>query len=220
MPPLEPGIEQAPTQPPTGFWWRIHRFFAPLVVNWRFWLLFFGVLVLGPVARTFSTQAPKPPSVMYQVPPYTLVDEHARPFGSERLAGRVYVASFIYTYCSGPCPNITKKMAEIQHRSRSLGDAFHLVTITVDPENDTPERLSEYAKKIPSSPTRWSFLTGPEKDIEGLVKNGFKLASGIDHSAYLVLVDQHGRVRGYYEATDAGVDAVLRDAGVLANLGG
>lgn len=215
-----PDVPPVAAEAPGGFWGRAHRFVAPRVQSPKFWLLFFAILIIGPIGRTLLRQMPKPPDVKYELPAFELVDEHGHPFGTAQLAGKVYVASFIYTYCSGPCPNITKKMAAIQHRSRNLGGAFHLVTFTVDPENDTPERLTEYAKKVPSSPARWSFLTGPEKQIEDLVKSGFKLASGNDHSAYLVLVDQHGGVRGYYEASDAGVDALLRDAGLLANLGG
>lgn len=219
VPPVQPEPTPA-ADAPSGFWGRLHRFFAPLVVSPRFWLLFFALVIVGPIGRTLLREMPKPPEVKYQLPAFELVNERGEPFGSEQLAGKVYVASFIYTYCSGPCPNITKKMAKIQHRSRNLAGAFHLVTFTVDPENDTPERLAEYAKKIPSSPTRWTFLTGPEKQVESLVRTGFKLASGIDHSGYLVLVDQRGGIRGYYEASDEGVDGLLRDAGLLANLGG
>jgi protein SCO1 len=203
-----------------GFFERLHAFFAPLVTKPHFWVLLFAAVIVVPIGRTLASHMPAPPPVKYQLPRYELTDEHGHKFGSDDLAGKVYVASFIYTYCSGPCPNITKRMQAIQHRSRNLGQTFHLVTLTMDPENDTPERLAEYAKKIPSSPTRWSFLTGADKDVQTLVEKGFKLAGGMSHGTYLVLVDQRGAIRGYYEPNDEGVDAILRDAGILANLGG
>src|SRR5271154_6798529 len=121
-------------------------------------------------------------------------------------------------------------MAQIQRRARNLGQAFHLVTFTVDPENDTPERLAAYAASYHADPSRWTFLTGSLASIETTVVKGFKIAMGrepaddgstlfsIFHGEKLVLVDADGVIRGYYDADDAGTDDLLRDADILANL--
>jgi protein SCO1/2 len=121
-------------------------------------------------------------------------------------------------------------MQVIQHRARNLGQAFHLVTFTVDPENDTPERLAAYAKEYHADPVRWTFLTGELGEVETTVVKGFKLAMGKDelpagsglfsifHGEKLVLVDDAGLIRGYYDADDEGVDRLLHDAGVIANV--
>ena len=84
----------------------------------------------------------------------------------------------------------------------------HLVSFTVDPEKDTPEVLRGYAEKLHAQPKRWDFLTGPKAAIYDLSRNGFKLAAsdseedGIPvHSTRMILVDRHGEIRGYYEAT-------------------
>jgi protein SCO1/2 len=118
-------------------------------------------------------------------------------------------------------------MAELQRRGRHLGEALRLVSFTVDPETDTPEVLAAYAKSYGANPHRWIFLTGPLGDLENTVVKGFKIAMGkeetspgifgIFHGERLVLVDQAGAIRGYYEADDAGITQILRDAGTLAN---
>ena len=69
--------------------------------------------------------------------------------GTEQLKGRVWVADFVFTSCPPSAPSSPRGWPQIRHRSRHLGDAFHLVTFTVDPENDTPERLNAYAKPLP-----------------------------------------------------------------------
>jgi protein SCO1/2 len=201
---------------------------APLVIQPKFWLLFVAVLVLAPMVRTMTREMPKPPAMKLQLPDYKLTNERGEPFGSAELRGRIYVADFVFTTCPTVCPKLTERMQRIQHRSRNLGPAFQLVTFTVDPENDTAEVLNAYARGVHANPARWTFLTGPLGDVETTVVKGFKLAMGkeqvgdgifsIFHGERFVLVDQDGAIRGYYDATDAGVDALLRDAGLLANL--
>ncbi len=128
------------------------------------------------------------------------------------------------------CPKLTARMSEIQHRSRHLGEAFHLVTFTVDPENDTPQVLAAYAQLYHANGARWSFLTGPLDQLEATIVKGFKIAMGkeesepgsglfsIFHGERLVLVDQEGNIRGYYEANEVGMGELLRNAGILANM--
>jgi protein SCO1/2 len=218
------------SDPPNSFWDRAQAFFAPRVMNPRFWLIFLAILVIGPIGRTLAREAPKPPAMKLALPDFELVNDRGERFGSAELRGRVYVADFVFTSCPTVCPKLTQRMSKIQHRSRNLGSAFQLVTFTVDPENDTPERLSVYARSVHANPARWNFLTGPLGEVEKTVVKGFKLAMGkeevgegifsIFHGERFVLVDQNGNIRGYYEATDEGVNALLRDAGLLANLGG
>lgn len=202
----------------------------PLVGKPWFWILAIGLVFLLPLGRALGRDVPKPPAMRLQLPAFTLVNERGERFGSEDLKGRIWVADFVFTSCPTVCPKLTKRMAEIQHRARNLGDAFHLVTFTVDPENDTPERLAAYARTYRANPRKWTFLTGPLGDIEATVVKGFKLAMGkeevepgtglfsIFHGERLVLVDPKGMIRGYYEATDEGITDLLHDAGVVANV--
>jgi protein SCO1/2 len=140
------------------------------------------------------------------VPSFQLVNQDGERFGSAQLMGKIWIADFIFTACPGPCPMISSRMSELQ---KPLGKTdVHLVSFTVDPEKDTPEVLRGYAEKLHAQPKRWDFLTGPKSAIYDLSRNGFKLAAsdseedGIPvHSTRLILVDRHGQIRGYYEAT-------------------
>ena len=148
------------------------------------------------------------------VPPFQLVNQNDQPFGSAQLAGKIWIADFIYTTCPGPCPMISTRMSELQKPLEKTD--VHLVSFTVDPEKDKPEVLRSYAEKLRAEPNRWDFLTGSKAAIYKLSHDGFKLAvsdgreeSGIPvHSTRIVLVDRHGQIRGYYEATEP--DAVTK----------
>src|SRR5256886_3044892 len=148
------------------------------------------------------------------VPEFVLVNQDGKNFDSAQLAGKIWIADFIYTTCPGPCPMISSRMSELQ---KPLGKTdVHLVSFSVDPEKDTPDVLHRYAEKLQAEPGRWDFLTGPKSAIYKLSHDGFKLAisNGSDaqgipvHSTRIVLVDRHGQIRGYYDATEA--DAVTK----------
>ena len=149
-----------------------------------------------------------------RIPYFQLVNQEGRFFDSSQLAGKIWIADFIYTTCPGPCPMISMRMSELQKPLEKTD--VHLVSFSVDPEKDTPEVLRVYAEKLQADPKRWDFLTGPKSAIYKLSHDGFKLAvsDGSDaegipvHSTRMVLVDRHGEIRGYYEATEA--DAVTK----------
>jgi len=148
------------------------------------------------------------------VPSFQLVNQNGQPFGSPQLAGKVWIADFIYTTCPGPCPMISSRMSELQKPLEKTD--VHLISFSVDPEKDTPQVLRGYADKLQADPQRWDFLTGPKSAIYKLSHDGFKLAvsdgageQGIPvHSTRMVLVDRYGEIRGYYEAT--GADAITK----------
>jgi protein SCO1/2 len=148
------------------------------------------------------------------VPPFQLINQNGQPFGSENLAGKIWIADFIYTTCPGPCPMISSRMSEMQ-RPLDKTDV-HFVSFSVDPEKDTPKMLREYANRLQAKPGRWDFLTGPKPQIYDLSQHGFKLAAaerdGANgeplHSTRMILIDRRGQIRGYYDATEA--DAITR----------
>jgi cytochrome oxidase Cu insertion factor (SCO1/SenC/PrrC family) len=148
------------------------------------------------------------------VPAFQLVNQNGQSFGSAQLTGKIWIADFIYTTCPGPCPMISSRMSELQ-KPLEKSDV-HLVSFSVDPEKDTPQVLRGYAEKLQADPARWDFLTGPKSAIYKLSRDGFKLAvsDGSDeqgipvHSTRVVLVDRHGQIRGYYDASEA--DAVTK----------
>jgi cytochrome oxidase Cu insertion factor (SCO1/SenC/PrrC family) len=140
------------------------------------------------------------------VPNFQLTNQNNQPFCSTQLAGKIWIADFIFTSCPGPCPMVSSRMGELQRPLEKTD--VHLVSFSVDPEKDTPNVLRGYAEKLKAQPARWDFLTGSKSMIYDLSKNGFKLAvsDGSDeagvpvHSTRIVLVDRHGAIRGYYDA--------------------
>jgi protein SCO1/2 len=142
------------------------------------------------------------------VPDFQLTNQNGQPFGSAQLFGKIWIADFIYTTCPGPCPMISGRMSELQKPLEKTD--VHLISFSVDPEKDTPQVLRGYAEKLQAEPGRWDFLTGAKSAIYKLSHDGFKLAvsDGSDaqgipvHSTRMVLVDRHGQIRGYYDATE------------------
>jgi cytochrome oxidase Cu insertion factor (SCO1/SenC/PrrC family) len=140
------------------------------------------------------------------VPTFQLVNQNGQAFGSNQLAGKIWIADFIFTACPGPCPMISSRMSELQKPLEKTD--VHLISFSVDPEKDTPKVLRGYAEKLHAQPQRWDFLTGPKATIYDLSKNGFKLGvsdgseeAGVPvHSTRMVLIDRHGQIRGYYDA--------------------
>ncbi len=156
--------------------------------------------------------------VLGQVSDFELTAATGQPFRADRLAGKVWVADFIFTSCAGICPVMTGEMAEL-HRAFEGEDRVEFVSISVDPETDTPEVLAEYGERYGADPERWHFLTGDIDYIHPLATQTFKIGSLDDlliHSSRFVLVDGAGAIRGYYIGTDT--EDVARLAGDIAEL--
>lgn len=194
-----------------------------------FWLVLVVFVAGFNIARAVTREIPEPPKVLLSLPEFQLTDQAGKAYGSGDLRGKIWVANFIFTTCPTMCPALSASMQKIKHRVRNMGDAVHLVSFTVDPENDTPEKLAAYGAKYGATPDNWSFLTGKMEDIEGAVVKGFKQpidpsepAPGeknildITHGARFVLVDAQLGIRGYYDNNDEGVDTLIRDIGLLS----
>jgi protein SCO1/2 len=174
------------------------------------WGLLGAVLVLlGVLAVRSRSGRTAPPPVLAALPGFLLTDQHGREVRLNHLAGSPWIADFIFTRCPGPCPLMSRKMAELAPR---LPPGVRRVSFTVDPDYDTPEVLAAYAGRFGAGPD-WLFLTGPRDGIWDLSVTGFKLgvaeAEGLPqeegpivHSTRFVLVDGEARIRGYYDAFD------------------
>lgn len=141
----------------------------------------------------------------WKIPEFQLIDQRGVPFFRRAMDGKVWVVDFFYSTCPGPCPMLSSRLSEIHQVFQREGTVGFL-SISSDPEKDTPEVLSSYAKKF-GADERWSFLTGSKEAIYALAIEGFKLslqevvgaAEPITHSTRLALVDSEGWVRGFYE---------------------
>src|SRR5437867_474496 len=143
-----------------------------------FWIMFLGVIFALPIVRSVRARLPPPLPLLGTISDFTLSDQRGERFGSGELRGKVWVADFIFTRCPTECPLLTERMGKIQHRARNLGNAFQLVSFTVDPEWDTPARLDAYARAHRASPRMWAFLSGPYDVIRHAVVDGMKIGIG------------------------------------------
>jgi len=183
--------------------------------RWLIVVLGLTILMLA-LYRWIGSHAPVNPATqplrkIAIVPPFALTERSGKTITNHDLAGKIWVADFIYTTCPGPCPFITAGMAKIQD-AVAQDPQVQLVTFTVDPETDTPAVLSAYADKFGADPNRWWFLTGPKKSVFDLIQNGFLQvvqdnsgqppADGqfkVTHSTHLALVDGDGNLRNFYD---------------------
>jgi protein SCO1/2 len=157
----------------------------------------------------------------WTLPDFALTERSGRTVHLADLAGKVWVADFIYTTCPGPCPVLSGHLSDLQ-KAVGADDRVRFVSITVDPENDTPEVLKTYAERFHAG-ERWLFLTGKKDDIAALARDGFKLpvadatAAGapIAHSTRFILVDKTGAVRGLRDGVDGRADELVRDIRAL-----
>lgn len=155
--------------------------------------------------------------VVGQAPEFALVDQHGARKSLADLQGRVLAVTFIYATCKDTCPMLTAKMAQIQQKlGADFGKRVHFVSITVEPEIDTPEVLKAYADKFGADPAGWSFLTGPSADIQQVVRRYGAFAKrmkpgDVDHLFLTSLIDRKGVLRVQYLGYRFDPDEMLRD---------
>jgi cytochrome oxidase Cu insertion factor (SCO1/SenC/PrrC family) len=165
---------------------------------------------------TSCTPPSKPVSpaddIRFPLPDFKLTERSGKTVTKADLAGKVWVASFVFTRCPGPCPAVTATVARLQ-ADLAADPNVQFVTFTVDPERDDPAELRKYADRYRADPEKWFFLTGKEADIHTLMTEGFKVGvvkkpdakpgDEFDHSTRLVVVDKSGVARGYYDGMAA-----------------
>ena len=195
------------------------------------WSIFIFVVLGISVASLFRwthlKQKENTLPILGALKPFEFIERSEKPFGTQNLKGSVWVADFIFTRCGGPCPIMTLNMGKLQEMLTAEGN-IKLVSFSVDPEFDSPQVLREYAGRFNAQEGRWFFLTGKPEAIYAFAQDSFKIvaqknpdadqnpAQGILHSTHLILVDAEGRVRGYYDGSDAQVlPKVVRDAKTL-----
>lgn len=201
-------------------------------MKWVRRLIWAAVLVAGVAAfaarRVPLQETSAVEGELGQVPAFTLTNQDGKPVTDRDFRGKVWVASFVFTRCVAVCPMLTAKFRALQQDLSDLPNLAY-VSISVDPDYDTPQVLSAYAKRFNADVTRWQFLTGPLADIERTVVQGFKIHIGdrkqgaqdptlleIMHGEHFVLVDQTGMIRGYFQSDQAGMAELEQAATALS----
>ncbi|HXE41918.1 MAG TPA: SCO family protein, partial [Candidatus Baltobacteraceae bacterium] len=155
---------------------------------------------------------------------FTLTNQDGKVTTLADLTNHVWVADIIFTRCAGPCPRMTAQMKSIQDKLEPRGLApatstVQLVTLTTDPDYDSPAVMKKYGQHFDADFNRWNFLTGTKSEIGALAANSLKLsATPIDpkdqknaadlfiHTTIFVIVDKHAQLRGIFQTGGEDVD--------------
>lgn len=157
------------------------------------------------IAITFAACSHEPLPVLGEIPPFELLDNFNQPFTEKNISGKIWVADLIFTTCSGPCPVMSTEMKSV-HKIYLENENIHMVTITVNPDYDSPEVLTEYGNRYDADFDKWHFLTGEYEKIQSLIANGFKMGDIeeiVFHSTRFALIDPNMNIRGYYMGTES-----------------
>lgn len=144
----------------------------------------------------------------FAVAPFELVREDGSAFGRDDLLKKPSVVCFFFASCPGPCRELIAQVKRLQDEFGPRGIQF--VSVTVDPENDTPAILTQYAKNAGADAGQWVFLTGTREAVERLAVGSFHVSAGdsgpeghqITHSDRLMLVGRDGKVHGTYPSRE------------------
>ena len=153
-------------------------------------------------------------------PAFELTDQTGRSVDRDDFLGAPLAVAAIFTTCAGPCPRITDNMVWLQEQLAESD--VRLVSITVDPEYDSPAVLQNYAERHGADPERWSFLTGSEEACHELVRQGLQgavqraqgdvpVGQRVTHATRILAVDAEGVRRGWYDGTQLQEVRKLRD---------
>ncbi len=149
-----------------------------------------------------------PPDRPRELVEFSLTDRTGRTVTRAELAGKILVVDFLLTSCSLTCPEVNRRMAEIQQRTTGQPDV-RFVSLTVDPRTDTPAALMKFGERFGADTNRWLMLTGDKTVLHGLIATSF-LAQDLDdpftympgnfsHTERIAVVDARGNVRSYFD---------------------
>ena len=178
---------------------------------------FLGLAYLLSLAEVKEARS-KPLPILGTVADFTLTNQDGIAVTLADLTNRVWVADIIFTRCAGPCPIITGYMKSLEDALPKSSDA-QLVTLTTDPDYDTPPVMKQYGERFGADFNRWMFLTGTKTQIGVLGGGSLKLSAvpkppadqtnAVDlfiHTTIFVAVDKHARLRGIFETMGDGID--------------
>lgn len=137
-----------------------------------------------------------------KIPPFSFVNQSGDTITNKDFEGKVYIAEFFFTTCPTICPVMNRNLVEVQNRFMENED-FAIASFTIDPANDTPRVLANYAELNDIKHPNWHLLTGEKDSIYSLANSGFNIYAGEDpnaqggfaHSGYFALIDREGYVR-------------------------
>jgi protein SCO1/2 len=158
---------------------------------------------------------------------FSLTDAYGQSVTRADWDGKILVVDFLFTSCSLTCPAVNAQMAQIQQLTTNQADV-KLVSITVDPRDDTPDVLEKYGERFGADTNRWVFLTGRKAVLYGLIGTSFLaqdlndpfvyMPGNFSHTERIAIVDAHGHLRGYFDGLNQNTaSAVVEEIAKLRN---
>jgi len=171
-----------------------------------------GYSVISPAARLIAPDRPR------HLVDFTLIDRTGRTVTRSDLDGKILVVNFLFTSCSLTCPAVSRTIAQIQRLTTNQPDVM-LVSLTVDPRDDTPAVLEKYGGRFGADTNRWLFLTGAKSELYHLIQSSFLsedlndplgyMPGNFSHTERIAVVDAHGRLHGYFDGLYRGAPAAV-----------
>jgi protein SCO1 len=164
----------------------------------------FALLTLPSLAPAHEAGGDQRLPVIGPAPPFTLTSQEGKPVALADLRGKVLAVTFIYTGCPDICPLVTQKMVDVQNAlGAEFGQKIDFVSITLDPEHDTPAVLKDYAQSWGAKPNGWMFLTGSPAAVRDVTRRygvffAKKADGSVDHTQLTTLIDADGQMRVQY----------------------
>ncbi|NNF22575.1 MAG: SCO family protein [Saprospiraceae bacterium] len=161
-------------------------------------------------------------TIYHKIPGFEFTNQDSLPVSNQSLSSYIYVADFFFISCPSICPKVKKQMLRIYDKYKGH-DMVKLVSHSIDPKRDTPEKLKQYSANLGVDNEQWIFLTGNKDEIMEIADDYFVIAyedpdapGGFDHSGKILLIDTKGHIRSFAEGTDPeDVDRLLKDIDVL-----
>lgn len=176
-------------------------------------------LLIGFTASSDRATDPSALADIRPAPKVELIDQEGEPFALSQQRGKAVLVSFVYTTCGGTCPATTHRMYRVQQALREAGlwgKQVAFVSITLDPERDTPEVLKRYAEVFDADLDNWHFLTGPPERVQAVIDAWDMWAKRneqgvLDHPSRIFLIDPSGHEREIYNLEFLRPETVVRD---------
>lgn len=168
----------------------------------------------------------------HKIAPFSFVNQNGKTITNKDYEGKIYVADFFFTTCQTICPKMTTNMVWLQDKIKD-NPKVKLLSHTVFPEEDTVEVLKKYAKEKGVIDTKWNLVTGNQKEIYKIARQSYLVVKtgkpeelyDMVHTENFVLIDQKGRIRGFYNGTllnetkkgEKNMNQLLEDITFLSN---
>ena len=168
-------------------------------------------------------ECPVTDSTQHYIPEFSFINQDGQRMGRSQMQGKITIVNFFFTSCPSICPVMSKEMERVNDHFRD-DPLVQIMSISLDPTYDTPQILKAYSEKHHAIPGKWNFLSGPKEETFQLARCGFILpaldGNGVPddfvHSDKFILIDDEGRIRGYYSGTTReGVDLLMLETKIL-----